>query len=132
VGKCEGKKQPAMRADDKAANQKVEMSEEREREIQDEEAGERQGSACGEYPEVMTVKQAADYLQVNDQVLYRYVREGKVPVTKMGATIRFKKSVIDEWLTRESWESIGVTVTPGGKPRGKAEPVKPKMEMEID
>jgi len=108
------------------------MSEEKqEKEMREEEAG-RQGATCGEFPEVMTVKQAADYLQLNDQVLYRYVREGKVPVTKMGATIRFKKSVIDEWLTRESWESIGVAVTPAGKPRVRPEAVKPKMEMEID
>ena len=109
------------------------MSEEKQ---EKEDAGKRKPArgvrGCGEFPEVMTVKQTAEYLQVNDQVLYRYVREGKVPVTKMGATIRFKKSVIDEWLTRESWESIGVRVAPGGKPRGKTEPARPKMEMETD
>lgn len=110
------------------------MSEEKERkeDIGGEEGQEGRALPCGEFPEVMTVKQAADYLQINDQVLYRYVREGKVPVTKMGATIRFKRSVIDEWLTRESWESIGAQPTQAGKARAKPKAVRPKMEMEID
>ena len=86
----------------------------------------------GEFPEVMTVKQAAEYLQVNEQVLYRYVREGKVPVAKLGATIRFKKSVIDQWLARDSWESVGVSTNAAGAPRRGPEPSRPKMPMELD
>jgi excisionase family DNA binding protein len=105
---------------------------EEEREIQGEEDSAEAKASQGELPEVMTVKQAAEYLQINDQVLYRYVREGKVPVTKMGSTIRFKRSVIDEWLTRESWESIGGAPAPVGAPREKPKPARPKMEMEID
>ena len=85
-----------------------------------------------ESPEVMTVKQAAEYLQVNEQVLYRYVREGKVPVAKMGATIRFKRSVIDQWLTRDSWESIGVSVDSAGAPRTAPAPSRPNLPMELD
>ena len=84
------------------------------------------------FPEVMTVKQAAEYLQVNDQVLYRYVREEKVPVARMGTTIRFKKSVLDAWLETESWKSIGMETTPGGKPRRKFKPSRPKLPMELD
>lgn len=87
---------------------------------------------AGEYPEVMTVKQAAEYLQVNEQVLYRYVREGKVPVAKMGTTIRFKRSVIDQWLARESWESVGVSVDVSGAPRRGPSPSRPRMPMELD
>lgn len=88
--------------------------------------------AKGDFPEVMTVKQAAEYLQVNEQVLYRYVREGKVPVARMGTTIRFKKSVIDLWLARESWESIGVSLSATGKPRQRPQPSRPVMPMELD
>jgi excisionase family DNA binding protein len=86
----------------------------------------------GDFPEVMTVRQAAEYLQVNEQVLYRYVREGKVPVAKMGATIRFKRSVIDAWLARESWESIGASVDASGEVRQGPAPSRPKMPMELD
>ena len=89
-------------------------------------------AASGSFPEIMTVKQAAEYLQVNEQVLYRYVREGKVPFAKMGASIRFKKSVIDQWLSRDSWESIGVSMDSSGAPRTAPSPSRPRLPMELD
>jgi len=85
-----------------------------------------------EFPEVMTVKQAAEYLQVNDQVLYRYVREDKVPHARMGSAIRFKKSVLDRWLETESWKSIGMETSPSGKPRRRFKPSRPELPMELD
>ena len=60
------------------------------------------------FPEVMTVAQAAEYLQLHKQVLYRHVRKGTVPVSRVGRTIRFKKSVLDMWLERTAWESVGL------------------------
>ncbi len=50
------------------------------------------------YPEIMTIDQAAEYLQLHKQVVYRHVRKGTIPASRIGATIRFKKSVIDAWL----------------------------------
>ncbi len=91
-----------------------------------------EGVTPEEFPEVMTVKQAAEYLQVNDQVLYRYVREEKVPVARMGTTIRFKKSVLDAWLETESWKSIGMQRGPSGKPQRRFKPSRPKLPMELD
>ena len=89
-------------------------------------------AAAEAFPEVMTVKQAAAYLQVNEQVLYRYVREDKVPVARMGATIRFKKSVLDAWLEAESWKSVGMKATPSGKPKRIFKPSRPRLPMELD
>ncbi len=86
----------------------------------------------GAFPEVMTVKQAAEYLQINDQVLYRYVRDGKVPVARMGTTIRFKKSVLDQWLETESWKSIGLQATPSGSLQRRITPSEPRLPMELD
>jgi len=62
--------------------------------------------ADAEFPEVMTARQAADYLQINIQVLYRYIRDGLIPVARVGKTVRLKKSVIDRWLEVSSWQSI--------------------------
>jgi len=47
----------------------------------------------------MTIGQLAAYLQLNKQVVYRHVRKGNIPVSRIGATLRFKKSIIDRWLT---------------------------------
>jgi len=99
---------------------------------EDEKDDETAGTDGGEHPEVMTVKQAADYLQVSEQVLYRYVREGKVPVARMGTTIRFKRSVVDAWLERESWESVGIKIDSAGAPHRTPEPSRPRMPMELD
>lgn len=55
--------------------------------------------------EVMTVKQLADYLQLNGLTVYKWVRLGEIPVVKLGKVLRFKKEIIDKWLAIESgWD----------------------------
>jgi len=55
--------------------------------------------------EVMTAKQLADYLQVNELTIYKRVRLGIIPAVKMGRALRFKKDIIDKWLEVESgWD----------------------------
>lgn len=51
---------------------------------------------------VMTVKEVADYLRVNQRTVYRLVVEGKLPGFKVGATWRFKRNDIDGWITSQS------------------------------
>jgi excisionase family DNA binding protein len=58
------------------------------------------------FPEVMTIDQAAEYLQLHRQVLYRYVRDGAVPAVRIGGAIRLKKSVLDAFLEQGSWEHV--------------------------
>lgn len=53
----------------------------------------------------MTAKQIADYLQVNEMTLYKWVRLGEIPVVRIGRALRFKKGIIDKWLEVESgWD----------------------------
>lgn len=55
--------------------------------------------------EVMTAKQLAGYLQLNELTIYKWVQLGEIPVVKVGRTLRFKKGVIDKWLETESgWD----------------------------
>ena len=54
-----------------------------------------------EFPEVMTVKQIAEYLQIDPQSVYKMAQRNKVPCTKIAGQWRFKKSIIDEWLTKK-------------------------------
>lgn len=55
--------------------------------------------------EVMTAKQLADYLQLNELTIYKRVRLGEIPVVRVGRALRFKKEVIDKWLETESgWD----------------------------
>ena len=52
--------------------------------------------------EVLTPEQAADYLQVNRETVYRYIREGKLAASKLGRTYRLPKHSLDLllWATR--------------------------------
>ena len=54
---------------------------------------------------VMTVKQLAGYLQLNELTIYKRVRLGEIPAVKVERSLRFKKDVIDRWLEIESgWD----------------------------
>jgi len=48
--------------------------------------------------QVMTTKEAAEYLKINQQVLRRYLRKGEVPARKVGGQWRLNKLALDLWL----------------------------------
>lgn len=52
--------------------------------------------------EVMDIRQAADYLGISSDTLYRYASEGFVPAFKLGNRWRFKKSLLDSWMDGQS------------------------------
>ncbi len=58
------------------------------------------------FREVMDIRQAADYLGISADTLYRYASEGFVPAFKLGNRWRFRKSLLDDWMDEKS----GVTV----------------------
>ena len=52
--------------------------------------------------EVMDIRQAADYLGISGDTLYRYASEGFIPAFKLGNRWRFRKSLIDAWMDEKS------------------------------
>src|SRR3989304_695449 len=52
--------------------------------------------------DILTPEQAAEYLQVNRETVYRYIREGKLTASKLGRTYRIPRSSLDLllWATR--------------------------------
>ena len=58
--------------------------------------------------EIMTPREAAEYLSVHVRTLYRLVKHGEIPGRKIGGSWRFKKDALDEWLSmRENTSSNG-------------------------
>jgi excisionase family DNA binding protein len=55
-----------------------------------------------EAPEVMNIRQASQYLGISADTLYKYVSEETIPAFKLGNRWRFKKSVLDHWMERQS------------------------------
>ena len=52
--------------------------------------------------ELITVREVAAYLRVTEKTIYRLLRQGKIPATRVGHSWRFDKALIDEWLHRSS------------------------------
>jgi excisionase family DNA binding protein len=55
-----------------------------------------------EIREVMDIRAASEYLGISMGTLYRYVHEEKVPAFKLGNRWKFKKSILDRWMERQS------------------------------
>lgn len=52
--------------------------------------------------EVMDIRQASQYLGVSPDTLYKYLSRSKIPAFKLGNRWRFKKSMLDRWMERQS------------------------------
>ena len=52
--------------------------------------------------EIFTPEQAAEYLQVDKETVYRYIRQGKLVASKLGRTYRIPRGSIEMllWATR--------------------------------
>ncbi|WJS05495.1 helix-turn-helix domain-containing protein [Roseibium aggregatum] len=48
--------------------------------------------------QVLTVKEVAKYLKVNERTIYRMATSGELPAFKVGASWRFKSQEISEWI----------------------------------
>lgn len=65
--------------------------------------------------EVMDIRQAADYLGISGDTLYRYASEGFVPAFKLGNRWRFRKSLLDSWMDEKSGVATKTPVEPEQK-----------------
>lgn len=52
--------------------------------------------------EMMGVTELSNYLKVNPQTIYNWVANNKIPYTKVGDLLRFKKTDIDEWVKKKT------------------------------
>lgn len=66
-------------------------------------------------PEIMTVEQVAEYLQLNKLTVYKYVRDGHLPAAKLGKAYRIRKADVDSFLETQK---LGPHRTP--RRRGKS------------
>ncbi len=57
--------------------------------------------------EVMDIRQAAEYLGISADSLYRYATDEVVPAFKLGNRWRFKRSLLDAWMIEQSRSRSG-------------------------
>ena len=64
--------------------------------------------------EIMTPREAAEYLSVHVRTIYRLAKNGEIPGRKVGGSWRFKRDALDEWL---SWKEDPFLDDKGYKPK---------------
>ena len=67
--------------------------------------------------DVLSVREVAQYLKLNEQTVYRLAREGKLPASKIGKQWRFSRREI-EALIQEHRQSRDGGQGSDGRPEG--------------
>jgi excisionase family DNA binding protein len=68
-----------------------------------------------EEKEIMTVKQVAEYLQMDEHTIYKLARSGQIPSLKIAGQWRFKKDVIDKWISEEALKRVAKKISLSSK-----------------
>lgn len=69
--------------------------------------------------EVMDIRQAADYLGISADSLYKYASDAFIPAFKLGNRWRFRRSRLDEWMDQQSGIAEQAAVKAPARPRQK-------------
>ena len=48
--------------------------------------------------EILTPREAADYLSIHVRTIYRLAKNGEIPGRKVGGSWRFRKDILDDWF----------------------------------
>lgn len=51
--------------------------------------------------QIMTIKEVAEYLKLNEKTAYRLVSQGKIPGFKVGGTWRFHRNELEDWVKQQ-------------------------------
>mgnify|MGYP000023415306 CR=1 FL=1 len=55
--------------------------------------------------EILTVKDLANFLKVDEKTIYRLIQDKEIPCFKVRGQWRFKKSIIVEWIDKKLKQS---------------------------
>ncbi|MDR7522328.1 MAG: helix-turn-helix domain-containing protein [Armatimonadota bacterium] len=93
------------------------------------------GSRTTATGQVMTPEQVADYLQVNRLTVYRYIREGRIPASKIGKLYRIMRADVDRFLEAQKIAAKGARLrkeVPGAAAPGPPRPAAPHPRQPQD
>lgn len=60
--------------------------------------------------EIMTVEEVARYLRVTERTIYRLLKRGDIPATRVGRQWRFERAFINEWLRQTATRKQGAVL----------------------
>jgi excisionase family DNA binding protein len=56
---------------------------------------------------ILTIKEVASYLKVNERTVYRLAVSGDIPAFKVGGSWRFRKEALEQWIEQQSNQRTG-------------------------
>jgi excisionase family DNA binding protein len=56
--------------------------------------------------DVLTIREVADYLKVNEKTVYSLAQKRRIPGFKVGGQWRFRREDLDAWIAAQTSESI--------------------------
>jgi excisionase family DNA binding protein len=62
--------------------------------------------------EMLTTKEIADYLSINEKQVYRLIKEKKIPATRITGKWLFPKNLVDEWIMANARQNVQESVPP--------------------
>ncbi len=73
------------------------------------------GNGCGKEgkglsmpKEMLTTKEVAEYLSINEKQVYRLIKEKRIPATRITGKWLFPKNLIDEWIMNSARDSVQI------------------------
>lgn len=63
--------------------------------------------------EMLSTKEVAEYLSINEKQVYRLIKEKKIPATRITGKWLFPKELIDEWVMTSARESVRMPTKKG-------------------
>jgi excisionase family DNA binding protein len=61
---------------------------------------------------LMSIKQVAEYLQINKMTVYKLARSGAIPAFRVASEWRFRKDLVDQWLMSQLEQKSGKEAAP--------------------
>jgi len=56
-----------------------------------------------QHESLMDVMETARYLNIGRSKVYEMAKEGMLPHLRVGASLRFDRDALDEWIRQEMW-----------------------------
>ena len=65
--------------------------------------------------QILTIREVADLLKINEKTAYKLVAERKIPGFKVGGSWRFRTEDIDNWIKAKLDESSAAALGEGSR-----------------
>jgi excisionase family DNA binding protein len=58
--------------------------------------------------DILTIDEAAVYLKISPRLLYKLVKQNKIPAMKLSNKWRFDRDVLKDWIARKGVRTMGL------------------------